>query len=318
PSSPRPSTDSSAVPISSCRSGSRVPLSPVLRLGVAGINLLSVSQTSNAGTAPFAAQKTGRRSMHLALHGVLACTFLLAGAQPASASLHRRRDPIQCCHTRASGATRCRVKTPRACRRYGGIDMGPGTCHPNPCRGAAATLPTSGPTTTSSSTTTDPSSTTSTTVPPCGTFLLKWGAPLGAGNGELNSPTGVATDGSGNVYVADTGNHRIQKFDAGGTFLTAWGSEGSGDGQFGPTSPHGVATAGSGNVYVSDPGNSRIQQSAASGAFLAGGGSGGGGDGQLVGPCGVAIDGGGNVYVTDDGNRVQKFDASGTFLTGWG
>ena len=128
--------------------------------------------------------------------------------------------------------------------------MGPGTCHPNPCRGAAATLPTSGPTTTSSSTTTVPSSTTSTTVPPCGTFLLKWGAPLGAGNGELNSPTGVATDGSGNVYVADTGNHRIQKFDANGTFLTAWGSQDSGDGQL--QAPIGVAPDGNGNVYVLD------------------------------------------------------------------
>src|SRR5216117_731877 len=86
--------------------------------------------------------------MRLALHGVLACTLLLAGVQAASAGLHRRRDPIQCCHTRASGATRCRVRTLRACRRYGGVDMGPGTCHPNPCGGAAATLPTSDPTTT--------------------------------------------------------------------------------------------------------------------------------------------------------------------------
>src|SRR5436309_1267965 len=223
--------------------------------------------------------------MRLALHGVLACTLLLADVQAASAGLHHRRDPIQCCHTRASGATRCRVKTPRACRRYGGIDMGPGTCHPNPCRGAAATLPTSGPTTTSSSTTTVPSSTTSTTVPPCGTFLLKWGAPLGAGNGELNSPTGVATDGSGNVYVADTANTRIQKFAAAGTCLTAWGSEGAGDGRFGRyVGPLGVATDGSGNVWAADPVNSRIQQFDASGAFLAAWGSYGQGEGQLVGP----------------------------------
>jgi len=68
----------------------------------------------------------------------------------------------------------------------------------------------------------------------------------------------VATDGSGNVYVADEYNHRIQKFDANGAFLTAWGSQGSGDGQF--QYPFGVATDGSGNVYVADEGNSRIQK----------------------------------------------------------
>jgi DNA-binding beta-propeller fold protein YncE len=67
--------------------------------------------------------------------------------------------------------------------------------------------------------------------PPC-TFLLKWGIPSGAGNGQFDFPHGVATDGSGNVYVTDTGNSRIQKFDASGTFLTTWGSLGSGNGQF--------------------------------------------------------------------------------------
>ena len=68
----------------------------------------------------------------------------------------------------------------------------------------------------------------------------------------------MATDGSGNVYVADEGNHRIQEFDASGTFLTAWGSAGSGNGQF--TYSNGVAADGSGNVYVADSGNARIQK----------------------------------------------------------
>jgi tripartite motif-containing protein 71 len=68
----------------------------------------------------------------------------------------------------------------------------------------------------------------------------------------------VATDGSGNVYVADSSNDRIQKFDASGAFLTTWGSLGSGNGQF--NFPLGVATDGSGNVYVADSGNNRIQK----------------------------------------------------------
>ena len=47
-----------------------------------------------------------------------------------------------------------------------------------------------------------------------------------------SSPKGVAVDSSGNVYVADTGNDRIQKFTSNGTFITKWGSNGNGDGQF--------------------------------------------------------------------------------------
>jgi DNA-binding beta-propeller fold protein YncE len=63
-------------------------------------------------------------------------------------------------------------------------------------------------------------------------------------------------DGSGNVYVADTNNGRIEKFDPNGTFLAKWGSYGSSDGQF--NSPAGVAVDSSGNVYVADQNNNRI------------------------------------------------------------
>jgi NHL repeat len=52
--------------------------------------------------------------------------------------------------------------------------------------------------------------------------------------------------------LADTSNHRIQKFDASGTFLTTWGIGGG--------LPIGVATDGSGNVYVADTANNRIQK----------------------------------------------------------
>src|SRR5438128_2424564 len=139
--------------------------------------------------------------MRLALHSVLTCALLLAaGAQPASAGSTVATTTIQCCHTVGSGATMCQVKTRRACQNNGGTDMGPGACNPNPCGG----------------------------VPPCGAFLLKWGVKSGTSNGQFNFPSGVATDANGNVYVADTGNSRIQKFDASGAFLTTWGSTGSG------------------------------------------------------------------------------------------
>ena len=77
-------------------------------------------------------------------------------------------------------------------------------------------------------------------------------------DGQFNGPHGVAVDSSGNVYVTDSGNSRIQKFDSNGTFITKWGSTGSADGQF--DNPYGVAVdSSSGNVYVVDSGNSRIQ-----------------------------------------------------------
>ena len=55
----------------------------------------------------------------------------------------------------------------------------------------------------------------------------------------FSDPYGVVVDSSGNVYVADSGNNRIQKFDSSGVFIIKWGFEGSGDGQF--FDPTGVA-----------------------------------------------------------------------------
>ena len=58
-----------------------------------------------------------------------------------------------------------------------------------------------------------------------------WGA-YGSGNGRFYDPHGIAIDDSGNVYVADADNDRIQKFDPNGAFITKWGTYGSGNGQF--------------------------------------------------------------------------------------
>src|SRR5439155_8683928 len=84
---------------------------------------------------------------------------------------------------------------------------------------------------------------------PC-PFVTKWGSTTG--------PVGVAVDGSGNVFVADELSNCIQKFTNTGTFLTMWGSAGTGDGQF--DTPSGVAVDGSGNVFVADTANDRIQK----------------------------------------------------------
>ena len=100
-------------------------------------------------------------------------------------------------------------------------------------------------------------------------------------------------------------------------FALAWGSSGSGNGQF--SSPWSVAVDGGGNVYVGELGNSRVQKFDSSGNYITKWGSSGSGNGQFSSPYGVAVDGSGNVYVAEYGNnRIQKFTSSGIYLTKWG
>jgi streptogramin lyase len=144
------------------------------------------------------------------------------------------------------------------------------------------------------------------------TYKAQWGSD-GSGDGQLSGPRGIAVDGSGNVYVADWGNNRIQKFNASGAYLTQWGGSGTGDGQF--DRPYGVAVDSSGNVYATDIYNNRIQKFSSSGTYLTQWNS----DGQLNGPRGIAVDASGNVYVADlNNNRIQKFNSNGAYLTQWG
>jgi DNA-binding beta-propeller fold protein YncE len=128
-------------------------------------------------------------------------------------------------------------------------------------------------------------------------------------------PEYIALDRDGKIYVSDNYNDRVVKFASDGTYLTQWGSIGSGDGQF--IGPCGIAVDSSNNVYVAD-GNNRIKKFDGNGNYLAQWGSIGSGDGQFIGPCGIAIDSSNNIYVTDDYNgRVEKFDSNGNYLTQW-
>ena len=143
----------------------------------------------------------------------------------------------------------------------------------------------------------------------------------GSGDGQFIAPQGVATDLAGNVYVADTGNDRIQKFTSDGAFISKWGSFGTGNGQF--NTPRDVATDAAGNVYVADTGNDRIQKFTSDGAFITEWGSAGSAEGQFMGAVGLTTDSPGNVYVVDTafytGNdRIQKFTSDGAFITEWG
>ena len=147
-------------------------------------------------------------------------------------------------------------------------------------------------------------------------FVTNWGT-QGTTDGQFDLPVGVALDSSGNIYVAEYGNNRIQKFNSNGTFITKWGTFGSSDGQF--LLPHGVAVDSSSNVYVADLDNNRIQKFSYTGAFITKWGTEGTVDGQFQSPYSVAVDSSGNVYVSDYGNnRIQKFSSNGTFITKWG
>jgi DNA-binding beta-propeller fold protein YncE len=149
-----------------------------------------------------------------------------------------------------------------------------------------------------------------------------WGTP-GAADGQFDTPRGIAVAPDGSVYVVDTRNNRIEKFDAQGRFLLAWGGlgkveEGSGDaGRF--NEPWGVAVGPDGAVYVADTWNHRVQKFDPNGQFLTLWGVYGpaaAGPTSFWGPRGLAVDESNQVFVTDTGNkRVVVFDAQGNFVS---
>lgn len=188
-----------------------------------------------------------------------------------------------------------------------------------------------------------------------GSFIRMWGKGVGGagidictincqagteapGNGNFDSPQAVVVSSSGDVYVADTGNHSVQKFDSNGAFIKKWGGAGSEEGHF--YFPQGIALDASENVYVTEGTlwESRVQKFDMNGEFerMWGWGVNGGsefeictgsctkaiegdGDGQFSDPRGIDIDSNGNVFVVDsDNNRVQQFTTNGTFVAKWG
>jgi streptogramin lyase len=153
----------------------------------------------------------------------------------------------------------------------------------------------------------------------------------GAGStARFSAPFGVAVDGSGNVYVADTSNNAIRKITSAGvvsTFAGLPGTSGSTDGT-GPAArfhaPYGVAMDGSGNVYVADTSNNAIRKITSAGVvstFAGLAGTSGSADGtgsaaRFNQPYGVAVDGSGNVYVADGGNHtVRRITPAGVVST---
>jgi sugar lactone lactonase YvrE len=155
-----------------------------------------------------------------------------------------------------------------------------------------------------------------------------------AASAEFSSPTGVAVDSSGNLYIVDADNNRIRKVTASTGIITTVAGNGtagySGDGGAATSAeldtPFGVAVDASGNLYIVDVNNDRIRKVTASTGIIttvAGNGTWGySGDGgtatsaELFSPFGVAVDASGNLYIADSGNnRIRKVTASTGIIT---
>jgi uncharacterized protein (TIGR03437 family) len=147
---------------------------------------------------------------------------------------------------------------------------------------------------------------------------------------RLNRPTGIAVDSSGNVFIADTVNHRIRKIDASGTIVSIAGTGAAGfSGDGGPAvsaqlnMPESLAVDASGNIYVADTGNHRVRVISPRGTITTVAGSdpaaGDGGPATkalLFQPSGVAFDASGDLYVSDTlNNRIRRIGREGIIAT---
>lgn len=143
------------------------------------------------------------------------------------------------------------------------------------------------------------------------------GSGSGLGANQLNHPKGIYQDAPGNLFVADAGNHRVQKFALGSTVgTTVVGGNGPGSAATQLNHPVGVFVNAAGTIYVTDSDNHRVQKFvynfltetyAAEGVTVAGGNGSGAADNQLDNPTGIYQDAAGNILVADAGNhRVQK------------
>jgi len=189
-----------------------------------------------------------------------------------------------------------------------------------------------------------------------GPLVVQWGKE-GSRPGEFSQPRGLGVDSQGRVYVADSGNARVQVFDGEGRFLASWdeadrpfevpwdiavtaqdevlvldagpnwiyrfSAKGKYLGKFGGPEaqlyqPRGLSLDAEGNIYVADTGGHRLVAFDAAGQLIGALGSQGSGRGQLLEPTDVGLDAAGETFVVDNSNRrIQRWDRFGAYVGEW-
>lgn len=146
-------------------------------------------------------------------------------------------------------------------------------------------------------------------------FLFAFGS-AGSGAGQFSQPVGVALDASGNVYVTDSYNHRIEVFAPDGDYRSQWGSYGAGAGQL--SYPSRIAIGPDGLAYVLDSGNTRVEVFTTSGDYVREWNGTNGSQPVLRSPQGLAIGPDGTVYVAGLFGEIRRFTPEGVNLEYFG
>jgi DNA-binding beta-propeller fold protein YncE len=143
-----------------------------------------------------------------------------------------------------------------------------------------------------------------------GGFLKKWGflcVVPGDCDGGFVGPYAIALDAHENIYVADTGNHRVQKFDSEGNFIRKWGTRGTGPAEF--TEPKRICVDANGDVYVGD--FHGVHRFDADGNFISQFGA-----PRVGNVLSLGVDPNGTIYAGNSSD-VSLFSRDGAFLLAW-
>ncbi|HEY3434038.1 MAG TPA: hypothetical protein VGK41_00155, partial [Solirubrobacterales bacterium] len=131
----------------------------------------------------------------------------------------------------------------------------------------------------------------------------------GSADGQLNSPSDLARDSEGDLWVLDRGNGRVQQFSPEGQFLSKFGSPGTQEGQI--NQPSSIAIDAAGNLLLGESG--RVQKFSPGGQLLQKFGSFGEGTGQFLSAAGITVGADGTIWIADF-MKLQRFTPSGELI----
>jgi serine/threonine-protein kinase len=156
-----------------------------------------------------------------------------------------------------------------------------------------------------------------------GQVITRFGEPASPSTGRIESgaggffhPQALTLDKNDNIYISDTGNHRVRVFNSAGKVLNKFGIQGARLGEF--NNPAGLTLDSDQNLLVVDEKNYRIQIFTQKGVYKNKFGKRGTGRSEFLSPMGVTTDTKRNVFVTDRDARIQVFDSEGYYVTEFG